>query len=258
LAFLPDPFSVSSGDFHLDPILCWLSSFADHQISGLYDELTQAGNASDSSEEKPLLNTPSGSQQTAHPPSSVPRPLAKPKVKREPKSEVKASPEIEGEDDEAYARQLQSEFNSYAARPSRASATATRRPKKVVKNNRSAATVDSGDEGEPKPKRAAPNTAFNKDLILRYAPYHRSIKSESADNSDPLSALVNETRLSRPQTVKRIWDYVKARELQDPSDKRYIMCDGPLKEVFHTDRLHMFTWVPPSFPGSKARADEVG
>jgi upstream activation factor subunit UAF30 len=41
--------------------------------------------------------------------------------------------------------------------------------------------------------------------------------------------------------VKHIWEYVKARDLQDPSDKRYIRCDEPLKRVFHTDRLHMFT-----------------
>jgi upstream activation factor subunit UAF30 len=64
-----------------------------------------------------------------------------------------------------------------------------------------------------------------------------------ADDSDSLSTLVGEARLSRPQTVKRIWDYVKERDLQDPADKRYIVCEGDdkLKAVFHTDRLHMFT-----------------
>jgi len=59
--------------------------------------------------------------------------------------------------------------------------------------------------------------------------------------SDALSELVGEPRLSRPQTVKRIWDYVKARDLQDQTDKRYILCDEPLRSVFHTERLHMFT-----------------
>lgn len=60
-------------------------------------------------------------------------------------------------------------------------------------------------------------------------------------SSDELAAFTGEARLSRPQTVKRIWDYVKANDLQDPGDKRFIMCDGRLKAVFHTDRLHMFT-----------------
>lgn len=60
-------------------------------------------------------------------------------------------------------------------------------------------------------------------------------------HSDTLSAFVNETKLSRPQTVKRIWDYIKANDLQDPNDKRYILCDDKMKTVFHTDKLHMFT-----------------
>jgi len=59
--------------------------------------------------------------------------------------------------------------------------------------------------------------------------------------SDALAAFLGEEKLSRPQTVKRIWDHIKAHSLQDPSDKRMILCDTPMKEVFHTDRLHMFT-----------------
>jgi upstream activation factor subunit UAF30 len=59
--------------------------------------------------------------------------------------------------------------------------------------------------------------------------------------SDALSALVGEAQLSRPQTVKRIWEYIKERDLQDPKDKRHILCDDTMKAVFHTDRLHMFT-----------------
>lgn len=59
--------------------------------------------------------------------------------------------------------------------------------------------------------------------------------------SEPLSALLGETQLSRPQTVKKIWEYVKARDLQDPSDKRQIVCDDAMRAVFKTDRVHMFT-----------------
>ncbi|KAA8623104.1 SWIB-domain-containing protein implicated in chromatin remodeling [Pyrenophora tritici-repentis] len=56
-----------------------------------------------------------------------------------------------------------------------------------------------------------------------------------------LSELLGETQLSRPQTVKKIWEYVKARELQDPSDKRQIRCDDAMRAVFKQDRVHMFT-----------------
>ncbi|KAK6858756.1 hypothetical protein PG995_005320 [Apiospora arundinis] len=47
--------------------------------------------------------------------------------------------------------------------------------------------------------------------------------------------------LSRPQTVKKIWDYIKSHNLQDPADKRYIRCDKAMRSVFSTERLHMFT-----------------
>ena len=48
-------------------------------------------------------------------------------------------------------------------------------------------------------------------------------------------------QLSRPQTVKRIWAYVRSHDLQDPSDKRMIRCDEPLKAVFKQEKVHMFT-----------------
>jgi upstream activation factor subunit UAF30 len=47
--------------------------------------------------------------------------------------------------------------------------------------------------------------------------------------------------MSRPQAVKRIWNYVKERDLQDPSDKRMIRCDDALRAVFKSDKIHMFT-----------------
>ena len=51
----------------------------------------------------------------------------------------------------------------------------------------------------------------------------------------------SQEQLSRPQTVKKIWEYVKERDLQDPNDKRQIRCDDALRAVFKTDRVHMFT-----------------
>ena len=62
-------------------------------------------------------------------------------------------------------------------------------------------------------------------------------------SSDALAAFVGEPRLSRPQVVKRVWEYVKEHDLQDPADKRYILCDDALRSVFGTDKVHMFTWV---------------
>ncbi|XP_041004544.1 upstream activation factor subunit spp27-like [Juglans microcarpa x Juglans regia] len=50
-----------------------------------------------------------------------------------------------------------------------------------------------------------------------------------------------ESELSRADTVKRIWDYIKQNNLQDPSDKRRIICDEKLKELFDLDSFTGFT-----------------
>ncbi|XP_021731710.1 upstream activation factor subunit spp27-like isoform X2 [Chenopodium quinoa] len=50
-----------------------------------------------------------------------------------------------------------------------------------------------------------------------------------------------ETTLSRSDAVKRIWDYIKQNQLQDPSDKRRILCDEKLKELFDVDFFNGFS-----------------
>lgn len=53
--------------------------------------------------------------------------------------------------------------------------------------------------------------------------------------------MIGETQLSRPQTVKKIWAYVKENQLQDPADKRQFICDPTMRAVFKADKVHMFT-----------------
>ena len=48
-------------------------------------------------------------------------------------------------------------------------------------------------------------------------------------------------QLSRPQTVKRIWAYIREHDLQDPKDKRMIICDDSMRAIFRIDKIHMFT-----------------
>lgn len=50
-----------------------------------------------------------------------------------------------------------------------------------------------------------------------------------------------ENALARSDVVKRIWDYIKLNNLQDPSDKRRILCDDKLKELFDVDTFIGFS-----------------
>ena len=58
--------------------------------------------------------------------------------------------------------------------------------------------------------------------------------------SDPLAALVEAEKMSRPQIVKRLWEHIKANNLQNPLDKREIICDEKMKSIFNLDKIGMF------------------
>ncbi|KAJ3512978.1 hypothetical protein NM208_g15251 [Fusarium decemcellulare] len=47
-------------------------------------------------------------------------------------------------------------------------------------------------------------------------------------------------QLSRPQVVKKLWEHIKGNDLQDPKDKRQIICDEKMQAVFKQSRVDMF------------------
>jgi chromatin remodeling complex protein RSC6 len=56
-----------------------------------------------------------------------------------------------------------------------------------------------------------------------------------------LSAVVGSDPLTRAALTKKIWDYVKKNDLQDPKDRRSIRADAKLKPVFGgKDKVTMF------------------
>lgn len=48
------------------------------------------------------------------------------------------------------------------------------------------------------------------------------------------------TELPRPEVVKKLWEYIKAHNLQDPKDKRFILCDEKLRNIFNRPRVNCF------------------
>lgn len=58
---------------------------------------------------------------------------------------------------------------------------------------------------------------------------------------EALAAVVGSEPQPRTEVTKRIWDYIKANNLQDPKDKRTIRADAKLKRVFDgKDAVSMF------------------
>jgi len=58
--------------------------------------------------------------------------------------------------------------------------------------------------------------------------------------SPELAAIVGAEPLTRADIVSRIWDYIKANDLQDPNDKRQIVADDTLARLFDGPRASMF------------------
>ncbi|MDO4592357.1 MAG: SWIB/MDM2 domain-containing protein, partial [Comamonadaceae bacterium] len=55
-----------------------------------------------------------------------------------------------------------------------------------------------------------------------------------------LAAVIGDGAVARTEVVKKVWDYVKAHNLQDPTDKRVIVADAKLLPVFGKERVGMF------------------
>ncbi len=59
--------------------------------------------------------------------------------------------------------------------------------------------------------------------------------------SPELEAVVGKGPLPRSQVVKKLWEYIKKNDLQNPANKRNILADDKLKVIFGgKDEVTMF------------------
>lgn len=76
--------------------------------------------------------------------------------------------------------------------------------------------------------------------------------------SPALKKFLGVTEISRPETMKRIWSYIKDHNLQNPENRKEILCDEKLKAVLGGKEKVGFTEVAgllsPHFPKTKKPA----
>jgi len=58
--------------------------------------------------------------------------------------------------------------------------------------------------------------------------------------SPALAAVVGPDALPRTEVTKQLWAYIKANNLQNPANKRNILCDDKLKAIMGKDEVTMF------------------
>ncbi|MFT3705297.1 MAG: SWIB/MDM2 domain-containing protein [Agriterribacter sp.] len=91
------------------------------------------------------------------------------------------------------------------------------------------------------PKKAAPKKAAPKKAVKKAAPKKEAPKKKRKINpallkpltpSETLGAVIGAKPASRPDIIKKIWDYIKKQGLQDTKNKRMINADDKLKALF--------------------------
>ena len=58
--------------------------------------------------------------------------------------------------------------------------------------------------------------------------------------SPALAAVVGPDSLPRTAVVSKVWDYIRVHNLQNPENRREILADDPLRQVFGKDKVTMF------------------
>jgi len=106
----------------------------------------------------------------------------------------------------------------------------------MAKTVKKAAPKKAAKKAVPKkaaaPKKAAPKKAAKRKPNAAFLTPH-TVSAE-------LAAVIGSKPLSRPDIVKKIWDYIKKNKLQDSANKRMINADAKLKPVFGKDQVSMF------------------
>jgi upstream activation factor subunit UAF30 len=95
--------------------------------------------------------------------------------------------------------------------------------KKAAPAKKAAAKKAPAKRAAPAKKRT-PNAAFMKAMTP----------------SPQLAAVVGDKPMPRTEVTKKVWDYIKKNKLQDAVQKKVIIADAKLKEVFGKARADMF------------------
>ena len=110
---------------------------------------------------------------------------------------------------------------------------------------RPGAAAKSAAAKSAKPSAAAKKTA--KTAAVKKAPATKTVAAKAPRKaaagkapSPQLAAVIGTEPVARPEAVKKLWEYIKAHNLQDPKDKRTIVADDKLRAVFGKDSAGMF------------------
>lgn len=151
----------------------------------------------------------------------------KPAKRGPPKKQVNKRKKGSSDDDESASDEDASdeEYSPKKAKPSPKKGKPGRKGKKAKDESDS-----DSDWGKSAKKPAAKKAGGGKG-----SGYTRAIKLSPA-----LASLVGEKELARHEVVKRVWAIIKERNLYDPKNKQFAICDDELLKVIGVKRFRTF------------------
>ena len=92
--------------------------------------------------------------------------------------------------------------------------------------------AEATEKKETKPKKAS----AKKTVVAKEKTTPKKTRTMPSLNISPeLASVVGSTTMARGEVLKKVWDYIRAHNLQDPANKRRIMTDATLAKVFGSD-----------------------
>ncbi|KAJ1678364.1 hypothetical protein EV182_004199 [Spiromyces aspiralis] len=121
-------------------------------------------------------------------------------------------------------------------------------PSSVAGRGGGGGSAGGDDGGEPpaprkrgRPPKAGSRKRKRQTIKDPNAPKRQTGLSKPMKLSPKFQAYFKRVFMPRTQVVKGLWAHIKENNLQDSTDKRYIICDDVLKNLFDTDRMFMYT-----------------
>jgi DNA topoisomerase III len=139
--------------------------------------------------------------------------------------------------------------------PPRKTAAGAKAPARATKTPFGKTVVAKGEKAPAAKKVAAKNAPAKKVAAKKVAAKKVAAKTDAAAKpkaprkvsasgglkpSDALAAVIGGELVLRTQVIKKMWDYIKANNLQDAKDKRSINADAKLLAVFGKSQVTMF------------------
>ncbi|MGS0742475.1 SWIB/MDM2 domain-containing protein [Glaciimonas sp. GG7] len=87
-------------------------------------------------------------------------------------------------------------------------------------------------EKKPAAKPAVKKVAAAKEVAVKPARAPNAAFMKAMMPSAVLAAVVGAAPLPRTEVTKKVWEYIKKHDLQNPANKRNILADDKLKAVF--------------------------